>query len=94
MFKKLITLIMLITLLLFSVSAIFAGGETESTSTGDEKTTIKLAMVNLSLCCPYFIGMSQAVEDEASAYPNIEIIVTDANGDAEKLTSDIEDVLV
>jgi ABC-type sugar transport system substrate-binding protein len=94
MFKKLIKIILLITLLLFSVSALFAGGETESTSTTGEKKSIKLAMVNFSLCCPYFIGMSQAVEAEAAFYPNIEIIVTDANGDAEKLTSDVEDVLV
>jgi len=33
------------------------------------------------------------VEEEAAFYPNIELIITDANGDAEKLTSDVEDVL-
>jgi len=57
------------------------------------KDTIRIAMVNFSLCCPYFIGMSQAVEEEAAFYPNIELIITDANGDAAKLTSDVEDVL-
>lgn len=31
---------------------------------------IRLGMVNFSLCCPYFIGMSKAVEAEAAAYPN------------------------
>ena len=55
--------------------------------------TIRIAMVNFSLCCPYFIGMSLAVEEEAAFYPNIELIITDANGDAAKLTSDVEDVL-
>ena len=55
--------------------------------------TIRIAMVNFSLCCPYFIGMSKAVEEEAAYYPNIELIITDANGDAEKLTSDVDDVL-
>ena len=55
--------------------------------------TIRLGMVNFSQCCPYFIGMSKAVEEEAAFYPNIELIITDANGDAEKLTSDVEDVL-
>jgi ABC-type sugar transport system substrate-binding protein len=50
-------------------------------------------MVNFSLCCPYFIGMSQAVEEEAAFYDNVELIITDANGDAEKLTSDVESVL-
>jgi len=55
--------------------------------------TIRLAMVNYTLCCPYFIGMSKAVEAEAAFYPNVQVLTTDANGDAEKLTSDVEDVL-
>jgi ABC-type sugar transport system substrate-binding protein len=54
---------------------------------------IRLGMVNFSLCCPYFIGMSKAVEEEAAYYPNIKLFITDANGDAAKLTSDVEDVL-
>jgi ribose transport system substrate-binding protein len=58
-----------------------------------EPKTIRLGMVNFSQCCPYFIGMSKAVEEEAAVYPNIELVITDANGDAEKLTSDVEDVL-
>ncbi len=58
-----------------------------------EARTIKIGMVNFSLCCPYFIGMSQAVEAEAAYYDNIELLITDANGDAEKLTSDVEDLL-
>jgi len=37
--------------------------------------------------------MSQAVEQESAVYPNIQLFITDANGDAEKLTSDVEDVL-
>lgn len=60
---------------------------------GVEREAIRLGMVNFSLCCPYFIGMSQAVEEEAAAYPNIRLRITDADGDAEKLTSDVEDVL-
>jgi ribose transport system substrate-binding protein len=52
---------------------------------------IRLGMVNFSLCCPYFIGMSKAVE--AAVYPNIKLFITDADGDAAKLTSDVEDVL-
>jgi ABC-type sugar transport system substrate-binding protein len=55
--------------------------------------TISIGMVNFTLCCAYFIGMSDAVQAEASVYPNISVIVTDANGDAEKLTSDVDDVL-
>lgn len=58
-----------------------------------EDDTITIGMANLSLCCPYFIGMSEAVQDEASAYPNINVLVTNADGDVEKLTSDIEDLI-
>ena len=55
--------------------------------------TIKIGMVNLSLCCAYFVGMDAAVKDAAKAYSNVQILSTDANGDVEKLTSDIEDLL-
>jgi ABC-type sugar transport system substrate-binding protein len=58
-----------------------------------EDDTIKIGMANLSLCCPYFIGMSEAVQQEAANYPNIEVLVTNADGDVEKLTSDIEDLI-
>jgi ribose transport system substrate-binding protein len=58
-----------------------------------EDDTITIGMANLSLCCPYFIGMSEAVQQEASNYPNIEVLVTNADGDVEKLTSDIEDLI-
>ncbi len=53
----------------------------------------KIGMANFSQCCAYFIGMNKAVIDEASDYPNVEIISTDANGDAAKLNSDIEDLI-
>lgn len=55
--------------------------------------TIRIGMVNLTQSAPYFIGMSQAVEQEAAVYENVELIITDANGDIAKLTSDVEDVL-
>jgi ribose transport system substrate-binding protein len=54
---------------------------------------LKIAMVNLAQSSPYFIGMAEAVKQEASHFTNIKVIVTDAKGDAQKLTSDVEDVL-
>jgi ABC-type sugar transport system substrate-binding protein len=54
---------------------------------------IKIGMVNLSLCCAYFVGMDAAVKDEASHFSNVQILSTDANGDVAKLTSDVEDLL-
>lgn len=87
--------LMLITLLL--VALVVAGcsqsAPAEQAEEGAQSENIRLGMVNFSLCCPYFIGMSQAVEEEAAVYPNVELLITDADGDAEKLTSDVEDVL-
>ena len=54
---------------------------------------IKIGMVNLSLCCAYFVGMDAAVKDEASHFSNVKVLSTDAKGDVAKLTSDVEDLL-
>ncbi len=54
---------------------------------------IKIGMVNLSLCCAYFVGMDAAVKDEASHFSNVQVLSTDAKGDVAKLTSDVEDLL-
>lgn len=56
-----------------------------------EKITIGVA--NFSQCCAYFIGMNNAVISEAAYYPNVEILSTDADGDAAKFTADIEDLI-
>jgi len=74
--------------ILFAVALVF----TAATATAQAKQ-IKIGMVNLALTSPYFIGMSQAVKQEADHFTNIKVIVTDAKGDAQKLTSDVEDVL-
>ncbi len=55
--------------------------------------TFKIGMANFSQCCPYFIGMNAAVLEEAAYYSNITVISTDANGDAAKFQSDIEDLI-
>lgn len=54
---------------------------------------IKIGMVNLSLCCAYFVGMDVAVKDEAGRFSNVRVLSTDANGDVAKLTADVEDLL-
>lgn len=55
--------------------------------------SLKIGMANFSQCCPYFIGMNNSVIDEAKSYSNITIVSTDANGDAAKFQSDIEDLI-
>jgi ribose transport system substrate-binding protein len=62
-------------------------------ATAPEAKKITIGMANFSQCCAYFIGMNKAVIDAAKAYGNVEIISTDANGDAAKLNSDIEDLI-
>ena len=74
------------------LSLALAVGAVGGVAAQDEES-IQIGMANLSLCCPYFIGMSEAVQQEAAAYPNIEVLVTNADGDVEKLTSDIEDLI-
>jgi ABC-type sugar transport system substrate-binding protein len=54
---------------------------------------IKIGIVNLSLCCAYFIGMDKAIQEEAAVYPNVTAISTDAEGDVAKLTANVEDLL-
>ena len=61
--------------------------------TGATDKEIKIGMVNLSLCCAYFVGMDAAVKDEASHFSNVNVLSTDAKGDVAKLTSDVEDML-
>jgi ribose transport system substrate-binding protein len=58
-----------------------------------EEEPITIGMANLSLGAPYVIGMSQAVEAEAAYFDNVDVLVTNADGDVEKLTSDVEDLI-
>jgi ribose transport system substrate-binding protein len=76
------------------LAVVFAAcGQTTTTAPEAETRSFKLGMANFSQCCPYFIGMNNSVLDEAKAYPNIKIISTDADGDAAKFQSDIEDLI-
>ncbi|MGA2546534.1 MAG: substrate-binding domain-containing protein [Rectinemataceae bacterium] len=82
--KKLrsLMIILCVVALVFSAAAVSA-----------QAKPIKIAMVNLAQSSPYFIGMAEAVKQEAAHFTNIKLITTDAKGDAQKLTSDVEDVL-
>jgi ribose transport system substrate-binding protein len=79
------------------VVVLLLGACAPAATTGTGGTTaakpIKIGVANFSQCCAYFIGMNDAIKSEASQYPNVEIISTDANGDAAKLNSDIEDLI-
>jgi ribose transport system substrate-binding protein len=71
---------------IFMLAALIAGNPASAKD-------IKIGVVNLSLCCSYFVGMDEAIKDEAKVFPNITVLSTDAKGDAAKLTSNVEDLL-
>lgn len=58
-----------------------------------KSSKIKIGMANFMLGAPYFAGMSKAVQEEAAAYPNIQLFVTDAQGRADKLLADVDDMI-
>src|SRR3982751_3750659 len=78
---------------LFGAVALTAAALTASGAKAADHKEIKIGMVNLSLCCAYFVGMDAAVKDEAKTYSNVTILSTNADGDVAKLTSDVEDLL-
>src|SRR5690606_36095400 len=81
--KKLLSLLIMVVVVLAATVPLVSA----------QDDTIRIGMVNLTQSAPYFIGMSRAVEEEAGVYENVELIITDANGDIAKLVSDVEDVL-
>jgi ribose transport system substrate-binding protein len=70
-----------------------ACGQGEQAGPAAEARTFTIGMANFSLCCPYFIGMNDAVIAEAAAYTNVSVVSTNADGDAAKFQSDIEDLI-
>jgi ribose transport system substrate-binding protein len=58
-----------------------------------EDKEFKIGIANFVLGAPYFVAMSDAAEEEAAFYANVEAFTTDGQGDAEKMTSDVDDLL-
>ena len=79
--------------LVLAITLVACAQAGNSPAAGTTAKPIKLGMANFSQCCPYFIGMNDAVVAEAKAFSNVTIISTDANGDAAKFQSDIEDLI-
>lgn len=84
---------LLVSIVLLVAIVLAACAPAEDTTTSGEAKAIKIGMANFSQCCPYFIGMNDSVVDEAKAYGNVTIVSTDADGDAAKFQSDIEDLI-
>ncbi|MFF3443206.1 substrate-binding domain-containing protein [Streptosporangium sp. NPDC002721] len=81
----------LLALSLASCSSSGSEPTTAASASGDGSYTIGVA--NFMLSGPYFSGMDKAIAAQAKKKGKIEIISTDANGDAAKLASNVEDLL-
>ncbi|WP_370615185.1 sugar ABC transporter substrate-binding protein [Mumia qirimensis] len=66
------------------------GGDDEGGGSGDGDYTVGIA--NFMLSGPYFGGMDKAIKAQADE-AGVETVSTDANGDAAKLASNVEDLI-
>jgi ribose transport system substrate-binding protein len=58
-----------------------------------EAEEFTIGVANFVLGAPYFVAMSDAAEEEGAFFENVTVTTTDGQGDAEKMTSDIEDLI-
>jgi ribose transport system substrate-binding protein len=77
--------------ILLLASCIGIAGCSAGAQKDDGSRTIGVA--NFMLSGPYFSGMDKAIAAQAKKKGKIKIISTDANGDAAKLASNVEDLL-
>ncbi|MGW4797429.1 substrate-binding domain-containing protein [Nonomuraea sp. NPDC004297] len=69
-------------------------GLTACSSAGSQDDgTHTIGVANFLLSGPYFSGMDKAIAAQAKKKGNVEVISTDANGDAARLASNVEDLL-
>jgi ribose transport system substrate-binding protein len=69
------------------------GDSTDDSAAQKGPKTYTIGVANFTLGAAYFIGMSKAVQEEASTVGNVKVKVTDANGDATKLTTDVQTLI-
>ncbi len=91
--KARFVLIALLVVVLALVACNAAPQQPAAPAAAPQAKQLKIGMANYTLCCAYFIGMSKAVQAEAAYYSNMQVLTTDANGDAQKLAADIDDLL-
>lgn len=58
-----------------------------------EERELTIGIVTLQMRSAYFIAMVRAIEEAAGEYANVKTVVADADGDAAKVGSDIEDLI-
>lgn len=83
--RRLIAVVGVATTMLAAVACGSDSGDGDS----DQRT---IGMVNFTLGAPYFIGISKTVERAGEA-AGVDVVVTDAKGDAATLTSNVSELL-
>jgi ribose transport system substrate-binding protein len=81
---------------MMSVGVVACGSDEQAAGGGGAASgpkTKTIGVANFTLGAAYFIGMSKAVQVQASEVGNVKVRVTDANGDGAKLTSDIQNLV-
>jgi len=68
-------------------------GPTPTPAPEEEAKEFTIGVANFVLGAPYFVAMSDAAEEEGAYYENVTVITTDGQGDAEKMTSDVDDLI-
>jgi ribose transport system substrate-binding protein len=80
-------------LLLTGVLAVGLAACSSSSNSPKKSGSYTIGVANFTLSGPYFNGMDAAIAAQAKTKSNVKIISTDANGDAAKLASNVEDLL-
>src|ERR1700754_250700 len=75
-----------------AVGVTACGSDSESPG-ADAQDSYTIGVANFTLGGPYFSGMDKAIANQAKKKGNVEILSTDANGDAAKLAANVEDLL-
>jgi len=87
--KHKITLVIVLVVILVAAGC----GPTPAPAPEEEAKEFTIGVANFVLGAPYFVAMSDAAEEEGAYYENVTVITTDGQGDAEKMTSDVEDLI-
>ena len=87
--KHKITLVIVLVVILVAAGC----GPTPAPAPEEEAKEFTIGVANFLLGAPYFVAMSDAAEEEGAYYGNVTVITTDGQGDAEKMTSDVDDLL-
>lgn len=90
MSKKLMKVVSLIVCIAF-LTSLFVGFAQKTTSTPKKK--YKIGVSNASVSNTWRVAMVKMLREEAKKHPEVELLYTDANDNAAKQNSDIDDLL-